>query len=131
MDQMAALSLSLLNWPPLISSVPNIRGWNYLPGAEARGSLGPVPIGLCATLINSPSNISLIFSGYSSHLILPPSVLSYPTISLPLIPVSPYPHPYLMLHVPLLSLGYPDRDAPTTSVRVTFLASAPPPDTSP
>ena len=76
---------SLLTWPPWISSAPNNGGYNYLPGAEARGALGTVPIGLCATLIYSPSNICLIFSGSSSNLILSPSALPYPTPSIPMI----------------------------------------------
>ena len=44
------ISLSLLTWNPCIAGVINIRGYNYLPGSEARGTLGNVPIGLRATL---------------------------------------------------------------------------------
>ena len=42
--------LSLLTLPPCITSMLNIGGWDYLPRAEARGSLVTVPIVLRATL---------------------------------------------------------------------------------
>ena len=40
----------LLTYPTCISSVINIGGWYYLTGAEARGVLGTVTIGLHDTL---------------------------------------------------------------------------------
>ena len=42
--------LSLLKWPPCISSMLNLWGWGSLPGAEASGPLGTAPIALRATL---------------------------------------------------------------------------------
>ena len=80
--------LYLLNWPTLIYSVHNIRGWNYLPGSDARGALGTFHIGLCATLINYLSNICLIFSGYYSHFILLPSISYSLSIYYSSLPVS-------------------------------------------
>ena len=61
--------ISILTWPPWISSMTNIRGWNSLPGAEARGALGTIPIGLRATLITSPSNLCLLWFGPYTHLL--------------------------------------------------------------
>ena len=63
-------------------------GCNYLPKSEARGALYTGPIGLSATLITSLSKIRLVFSGYSSPFIPPPSILPYPNLSIPPIHLS-------------------------------------------
>ena len=57
-----SLSLYFLTWPQFPPSMPNIRWWCSLPGAEAKSTIGAVPMGLYATL-----------NHYVSHLItLPP-----------------------------------------------------------
>ena len=48
------LSLSLLTWPTCIYIVPYVGRFNSLPGAEARGTSGPVPSRLCSTLYLHP-----------------------------------------------------------------------------
>ena len=45
-----AKSFYILTWHLRIANVLNVRGWNSLPGVEARGVLGTIPIGLHATL---------------------------------------------------------------------------------
>ena len=119
--------LSLLTWSQLISSMLNIGGCNSLPGVEARGTLYTVPVGLCVTLFLLRQNLRLIFSGSSSNFILPPSVLLYPTISLPLIMLSLSLPPSLLLHKLLLYLGYTEQGANTIFARVALPTS----DTSP
>ena len=81
---------------------------------------------LCLIVCGSPSNFSLPNS-------IPTSTLPYHTIPLPLLTItlSPsLPSPPL-LHAPLLSLGYPERSAPTMALMVAVPASAPLVDTSP
>ena len=44
------IAISLLTWPPSPPSMPNIRWWCTLTTAEAKGTLGAIPMGLDATL---------------------------------------------------------------------------------
>ena len=95
----------------------NIGGWNSLPGSETRGALGTVPIGLRATLC-----LILQIYVWSSLVILVISVSIHP--SLPIIV-------YVADVCTAITLGYPERAAPTiTTLIVTVPASAPPLDTS-
>ena len=73
-----SLSFSLLTWPLFPTSIPNIMWWCYLPGAEAKSTLGTIPMGLYATLDH-----------YVSHPITfsPPSQPVHPSPTLP-----PSPH---------------------------------------
>ena len=81
-----SLSLSLLTWFPYIGRVLNIGGWSSLPGAEASGALGIVPVGLHVTLYPicqtsaQSSLVLLVISVPSLHPTLPysPSDSSVP-----------------------------------------------------
>ena len=75
---------SLLIWPACIASVLNIGGWGSLPGEEASGSLGKVPIGLHAILYpmhHTSVRLSLVLL-----------VISVPFLH-PSLPYSPSPSP--------------------------------------
>ena len=123
-------TLSLLIWPLFIASPLNIGGWSYLPGAEARGTLGTVPIGLGATLYPL-SDICLIVSSSTSHFSLSISILSYPTLHFSLITTFPFTSRSPLLHAPLLSPGYPGQADPIIAWIGAVLDSAPLIDTSP
>ena len=89
------------------------------------------PYWVTCYIISSPSNLRLIFYGYSIHFILHPSTIPYHNLSLPPIPLSQSLPPSMLLRALFLSLGCLERAAPTISVRVALLASAPPPGTIP
>ena len=82
-----------------------------------------------------PSDLRLIISGSPSHVRIPPYILTYRTlpipIPLPMIPLPPHPPPTPLMHAPLLSIGHPDRSAPTTALIFEVLDSAPPPEKIP
>ena len=84
-------------------------------------------------IMSYPSDLCLIVSGSTIHNSLPPSILPYSTTPLPLPPITPslYIPPPLMLHAPLLSIGYMECSDPTITLKVAVPASAPLPDTSP
>ena len=70
------LSLSLLTWTPLPSSVTNIRWWCSLHGSEKNYKLGAVPVGLDSTLehyVSHPITISHPSYPVLLSLTLPPS----------------------------------------------------------
>ena len=70
--------LSLLTWPPCISRMLNVGGWNSLPGIDARGALVTIHIWLHPTLYLHPAwpPPKLLWS--FCHIII--SVLSAPNI---------------------------------------------------
>ena len=80
-----------------------------------------------------PSDLRLIVSGSPSRFIIPPYIRTYPNIPLPITPTHPYPSPppLLLLHAPLLSLGFPEQATPTITLIFIVLVAALPPDTSP
>ena len=87
-----SLSLSLLTWPPLPPSIPNIRWWFSLPGALSKATLGAVPISLYATL---------------GHYVFHPITLSPPSQPVqPYSTLSPSPHRLRRSHPPPLK-SYP------------------------
>ena len=121
--------LYLLTWHTFVAIVLNIGGWVSLPGVEARGALGTVPIGLRATLCLIrkisvwSSLVLLVISVY-----LPPSFPIQLSLSFSFLPPPP---PPLILHALLLYLGYPEQATPTIALIVPVPDSAPPSYTSP
>ena len=66
----------LWTWPPCIASMLNIRGWNSLLGAEARGALGTVPYSIMCFIMSYLSDLHLIVSCSPSYFRFPPLILS-------------------------------------------------------
>ena len=64
-----SISLSLLTWPLFPPIMPNTRWSYYLPGAEAKATLGAIPMGLDATFYHYAFHPIKIYPPY--HPVLP------------------------------------------------------------